>query len=347
MADVADSGSGQGLGIDSGSEGSGVGNWGLWEPPSIARVRDHWLGGKDNFGADRAAADAVSALAPWVGTGARVCRSFLRRAVTIMAEAGVDQFVDVGCGLPVGKENTHQIAHLVNPAARVLYVDDDRSVLAHARARLQTRPRVTGAVFGDARQMAEILSDLASGADPHVPRLDFTRPIGVLMVGVLEHLTNPEADAAVTAVSTTCPPGSYLAIAQTTADPAVFANVQKAGAVYAALAARSADTKPKRASNAGAAGEAVQDVDAQGWHRGTLAAAEVYRTLVGPMQPRTWQEIRSFFDGYEVINPGVVGVDLWRSPQTRPAVPSPIVAGVGRLGDDASDHLVGGDAQGP
>lgn len=144
----------------------------LQQVATSAGVQDYWLGGKDNLAADRAAADAVQAIAPWMATGARASRSFLRRAVIRMTETGIEQFLDIGCGLP-HDPNVHQIAQVRNPRARVVYVDNDPTVVAHARARLATDQR-TVVMHADAREPDDVLTQATKA------HLDFARPVGVL-----------------------------------------------------------------------------------------------------------------------------------------------------------------------
>jgi hypothetical protein len=140
--------------------------------PQSARVYDYWLGGKDNFPADRAVGDAIAEQLPSIRTQVRAQRAFLGRAVRwLAAEAGIRQFLDIGTGIP-SAGNVHEVAQAVAPESRVLYVDNDPIVLAHARA-LVTGPDI-GAVeciLADLRQPEAIL------ADPAVARtLDLTRP---------------------------------------------------------------------------------------------------------------------------------------------------------------------------
>jgi SAM-dependent methyltransferase len=202
-----------------------------------ARVYDYWLGGKDNFAADRRAGDQVAQQAPWVVAGARANRAFLRRAVTHLARLGVDQYLDIGSGLPTAA-NVHQIAARHRPGARVAYLDNDPVVLAHARA-LLARDRHTIAERGDARDPQAILTNPTVRA-----HLDLTRPVAVLFVAVLHFLT-PEDDPAgvVAAVRDALAPGSFIVIShvadlpdqQQTAGRAEA--TRKAADLYADLAA--------------------------------------------------------------------------------------------------------------
>ena len=202
-----------------------------------ARVYDYLLGGKDNFAADRQAADSVAHEAPWIVTGARANRAFLRRAITHLAKLGVDQYLDVGSGLPTAA-NVHQIAARHRPGARVAYLDNDPVVLAHARA-LLARDRRTIAERGDARDPYAILTDPAVRA-----HLDFTRPVAVLFVAVL-HFLGPDDDPAhvVAAFRKALAPGSFVVISHVadltdSRQPAGRAEAtRKAADVYADLTA--------------------------------------------------------------------------------------------------------------
>src|SRR5271163_4625028 len=131
--------------------------------PHSARIWNYWLGGKDNYEVDRAAGDQFSAIYPGIVDIARADRAFLGRVVRFLAgEAGVRQFLDVGTGLPTA-DNTHQVAQRVAPESRVVYVDNDPLVLAHARALLTSSPEGrTAYIQADLREPAEILSDPAT-----------------------------------------------------------------------------------------------------------------------------------------------------------------------------------------
>ncbi|MEV0382078.1 SAM-dependent methyltransferase [Nonomuraea sp. NPDC050643] len=175
--------------------------------PSIARVYDYFLGGKDNFEADRKVAEEALKIAPDAREAGRANRAFLRRAVRHMAaEAGIRQFLDLGSGLPT-QGNVHEIAQAVAPDARIVYVDNDPVVLAHGRALLETND-VTKVVPGDVRNPAEILEN------PEVAEfLDFSRPLGMLFVSVLHHVNDDEdPDGAMARFRSVLAPGSHLAI---------------------------------------------------------------------------------------------------------------------------------------
>lgn len=175
--------------------------------PSIARVYDAVLGGKDNYEIDRVVADEVRRTIPHISDVGWFNRAVLGRAVRFLAaEVGIDQFIDLGAGLPT-MENTHQVAQRHNPDARVVYVDNDPIVLAHGRALLQENDQ-TAVITADLRDSEGVL------AHPELLRLvDLSRPVGVLLIGMLHHLhdrENPQGivDAYVNAV----PSGSYLVI---------------------------------------------------------------------------------------------------------------------------------------
>ncbi len=180
--------------------------------PHSARVWNYWLGGEDNFAVDRAVGDQVRAIFPEIVDAARHSRAFLRRAVTFLtAEAGIRQFLDVGTGLPTA-DSTHQVAQRLAPDARVVYVDNDPLVLVHARALLTSRPEgVTQYVDVDLRDTAGILREAGK-------TLDLSRPVALMMLGVMGHVADPgEARAVVRDLVDALPSGSYLAMSDGTA----------------------------------------------------------------------------------------------------------------------------------
>jgi len=166
---------------------------------------DYWLGGKDNYAADRAEAERLLRIYPPLHAMARENRAFLARAVTWAAEQGVSQFLDLGAGLPT-VQNTHQAARAVNPAAAVAYVDTDPMVLAHARALLATSDCVT-AVAADLRDPAAVLADpgLRAVIDP-------ARPVAVLLGAVLHFLDANAARQVTAGYAQVMTPGSCLVI---------------------------------------------------------------------------------------------------------------------------------------
>jgi len=193
--------------------------------PNVARVYDYWLGGKENFAADRRLAEEITRLNPDAPGMALDNRAFITRAVTWAAGQGVTQFIDIGAGLPtVG--NTHEIALAANGAARVVYVDHDPVVLAHARAMLQGVPNTT-IIEQDLLEPDKILADPALTAT-----LDLDRPVALMLIAVLHFLTEQDGpQGIVSELVSALPPGSYLAIAHLTADfnPEEAAVAQAAG----------------------------------------------------------------------------------------------------------------------
>lgn len=229
------------------------------DQPHSARIWNYLLDGKDNFAADRNAADAVISQLPEIVDYARAGRQFLARAVEFLAgEAGVRQFLDLGTGLPTA-DNTHELAQRIAPASRIVYVDNDPLVLVHARALLTSDPHgATDYVDADIRAPEKIL---------HAARatLDFSRPVAVMMIGILGHV--PDSDDPARIVRTfvdALPPGSYLAINDSITTP-------------------QNDSAIETAKNEGA-----------NYHL------------------RTPAQITAFFDGLELVAPGVVSTPLWR-----------------------------------
>ncbi|MFF5173592.1 SAM-dependent methyltransferase [Micromonospora sp. NPDC000089] len=180
-----------------------------------ARRYDYWLGGKDNFAADRLSGDQIAAVYPAIRTLARENRAFLRRAVRFLtAEAGIRQFLDIGTGIPAA-DNTHQVAQALAPEARVVYVDNDPMVLAHARALLTGSTRgATAYLDADLRRPGAIL------ADPQLRgTLDLSRPVALMLVAVVHFLTDSDRPREVIAeLVDALPSGSYLALTHFTTD---------------------------------------------------------------------------------------------------------------------------------
>src|SRR6266480_4312660 len=164
-----------------------------------ARVYDYWLGGKDNFAADREAAERVLAVAPGLRYRVRANRAFLGRAARYLAaEAGLRQFLDIGTGIPAAG-NTHEVAQRAAPDARVVYVDNDPIVLLHAEALLRSSPEgATDYVQADLRDPGMILDRAAT-------LLDFGQPVAVMLLGVL-HLIQDEIGRAHVCTQVTCQP---------------------------------------------------------------------------------------------------------------------------------------------
>ncbi len=196
--------------------------------PHPARVYDYLLGGKDNFAADRAAAQAGLAANPNSRIPPRENRIFLRRVVRFLAgEAGISQFLDIGTGIPTSP-NVHEIAQDANPQARVVYVDNDPIVLAHARARLTSGPvGKTAYIDADVRNVSKILDSVDLRQT-----LDMTRPVGLLLIAVMHFIGDEDDPWGLAArLLAELPAGSYLALSHLTGDfdPAAWEGV---AAVY-------------------------------------------------------------------------------------------------------------------
>ncbi|WP_242189690.1 SAM-dependent methyltransferase [Saccharopolyspora soli] len=179
--------------------------------PSVARMYDYYLGGKDNYQVDRDAVDRVAQAMPEIRELAQENRAFLRRAVRYMARQGIRQFIDIGSGLPtVG--NTHEIAQAVNPDARVVYVDNDPIVLAHGRALLASDDNTT-VVTADMRRPAEVLEHPQTNA-----LIDFDEPVAVLMIAMVHFLTAEERPAVMGQLRDALAPGSHITATHVTTD---------------------------------------------------------------------------------------------------------------------------------
>ncbi|MGC5014557.1 SAM-dependent methyltransferase [Streptosporangium sp. DT93] len=175
--------------------------------PSIARVYDWFLGGKDNFAVDRQVAEAALKVSPGAQEAGRQNRAFLQRVVHHMAaEAGVRQFIDIGSGLP-SQGNVHQVAQEIDPAAKVVYVDNDPMVLVHGRALLAPGDTTT-VIQADARDPRSILED-----ERVKDFIDFDEPVGLLMLSILHHLHDDEDPAGVAAtLRAPLTSGSFVAV---------------------------------------------------------------------------------------------------------------------------------------
>lgn len=195
--------------------------------PNVARIYDALLGGKENYAADREAARALTAAIPGAARAARDNRAFLGRAVRYLAEAGINQFLDIGAGLPA-QGAVHEIAREACPGARVVYVDNDEVVVSHARALLARDPGVL-AVEGDLRYPRELLC--RREVREH---LDFTQPVAVLLVGVLHFLGDSESPwQAVSAITARIAPGSYVVVSHVAGDEISAQAVRRARDIYA------------------------------------------------------------------------------------------------------------------
>jgi len=179
----------------------------------VARVYNYWLGGKDNFAADRAAAEQAISAFPDIVHSARANRAFLRRAVTYLAgTAGIRQFLDIGTGIP-SANNTHEVAQSVAADCRIVYVDNDPVVLAHARALLTSTPEgATDYIDADLRNAEQILAKAAE-------TLDFSKPVAVMLMAILQHLSDENDPYEVVGrIVAAVPSGSYLALSHPARD---------------------------------------------------------------------------------------------------------------------------------
>ncbi len=179
----------------------------------MARVYNYWLGGKDNYAADRRAAERVLEAKPDMVHGVRSNRAFLTRVVRFLAqEAGIRQFLDIGTGIP-SANNTHEVAQAIAPQARVVYVDNDPIVLAHAHALLVSDPKgSTTYIEADLRDPEKILTAARQS-------LDFSQPVAVMLIAILHLIEDSENPAALVAtLMDAVPPGSYLAISHPSSD---------------------------------------------------------------------------------------------------------------------------------
>ncbi|HYY81416.1 MAG TPA: SAM-dependent methyltransferase, partial [Actinomycetes bacterium] len=173
-----------------------------------ARIWNYWLGGKDHYPVDRTVGDRIAEMFPDIVTLARADRAFLGRAVRyLVSEAGIRQFLDIGTGLPTA-DNTHEVAQRLAPECRIVYVDNDPLVLAHARALLVGTPQgATDYIDADVREPDTILRAAAR-------TLDFSQPVAVMLLGILHHLSDDDqADAIVDRLVDGIPAGGFLTIA--------------------------------------------------------------------------------------------------------------------------------------
>jgi O-methyltransferase involved in polyketide biosynthesis len=231
--------------------------------PHSARIWNYWLGGKDNFAADRLAGDQTIAVLPEIVDIARASRQFLARVVRYLAgEAGIRQFLDIGTGLPTAS-NTHEVAQGVAPESRVVYVDNDPMVLSHAQALLVSSPQgASDYIEADARDVGTIVAGAAE-------TLDLSRPVAITMLGILPFIGDDgEARRIVARLLAAVPPGSYLAVTHSTSE---------------------------------ATGARVVEAVRQ-WN-------EVAPT---PYTLRTPAQIAAFFEGLELVEPGLVPCPQWR-----------------------------------
>ena len=199
----------------------------------IARVYNYWLGGTDNFAADRAAAEQAMRAFPGIALSARSNRAFLARAVHFLAnEAGVRQFLDIGTGIPAAN-NTHQVAQAVAPDARVVYIDNDPIVATHARELLASDPAgSTSYLEADLRDPDQILRAAAQ-------TLDFGRPVALMLMAMLQHVGDDENPGQLVATLVAAlPAGSYLTLSHPASDIEAQAQARVASGLNTTMAER-------------------------------------------------------------------------------------------------------------
>jgi SAM-dependent methyltransferase len=231
---------------------------------SPARIWNFWLGGKDHYAADRAASEVVLSAMPSLLQIAQATRRFLVDAVTLLArDYGVRQFLDIGTGLPTA-DNTHEVAQRVAPESRIVYVDYDPVVLAHARALLVGNDAgATTYVDADLRDTEKILAEAAH-------TLDFSEPVAILLITVLHFIPDPDGPhEIVKRLLDAVPPGSFLVILHAPSD---------------VRADEVAEMARRYNANASA-----------------------------PINPRPHGAVAHFFDGLEMIGPGLVNFTDWWS----------------------------------
>jgi hypothetical protein len=254
--------------------------------PHPARLYNFYLGGQHNYAVDRAAAAQVMKLLPETRDIVRANRAFLQRATWfLVADAGIDQFIDIGTGIPAAG-SVHEVAHRIDPEARVVYVDNDPVVHVHASALLAGQPN-SGIVLEDLRNPERILNH------PKVRELiDFGKPVGLLLLAVLHFITDEEGPGQIVAAlrEALCP-GSYLILSHATAD---FHDEATWGAV-----------------------------------------AAIYQKATAPLVLRDHAQVSALFDGWDLVDPGLVQLPLWR-PADKPLSPRDLAkigmyGGVGRL----------------
>ncbi|HEY8371710.1 MAG TPA: SAM-dependent methyltransferase [Pseudonocardiaceae bacterium] len=253
------------------------------DQPSAARIYDYLLGGAHNFAVDRQLAEQFEKALPGSRDIARVNRAFLRRAVLFMMQNGIDQFLDIGSGIPtVG--NVHEIVQEANPEGRVVYVDNEAVAVAHSQLMLEDNEHAA-AIQADMLEPESILSAPATKR-----LLDFDRPLGLLMVGVLHFVPHSvDVQGLLATYRERLAPGSYLAISHFTWD-----------------------VRPQEMAE----------------------MVEVMKKSTDPIHPRTGDEIRELFTGFDLVEPGVVSPVLWRAQSPGDGGMDPdqvsLYAGVGR-----------------
>ncbi|MFD8214556.1 SAM-dependent methyltransferase [Streptomyces sp. NPDC059697] len=251
--------------------------------PHTARIWNYWLGGGDYYEVDRAAGERIRQLHPGIGDYARADRLFLGRAVRhLVAECGTRQFLDIGTGLPTA-DNTHEVAQRFAPDARIVYVDNDPLVLAHARALLTSAPE------GRTDHLDEDLRNVDAILERAARTLDLSKPVGLMLLGVVIFIGDDvEAYDIVRRLLEGLPSGSHLVLSHTITSPA------------------------------------MPDVD---------AAVSYWNQHGTPwITQRTPEAIARFFDGLDLLEPGVVSCSRWRPEATDGDEPAEVAmfGGVGR-----------------
>lgn len=190
--------------------------------PHSARIWNYWLGGKDNYAVDREAGNQYLEIFPGIREIAQQDRAFLAQVVGYLStECGIRQFLDIGTGLPTA-ENTHQVVHRLDPAARVVYVDNDPLVLTHARALLTSSPQAPTTFLDANLHEPEQLLQRAGET------LDLTEPVALMLIGTIGHAEAAAAKSLVQRLMAGVPSGSYLALNQSTNNDAEWARAQDA-----------------------------------------------------------------------------------------------------------------------
>ncbi|MBL7499694.1 SAM-dependent methyltransferase [Frankia sp. CNm7] len=253
------------------------------DTPHSARMYDYFLGGKDNFPADRQAAEAALSIFPSIRTTALQARKFMTRVTAELARSGVRQFLDIGTGIPTSP-NLHEVAQRVAPDARIVYVDNDPIVLAHSRALLRSAPEGrTAYLEADLREPERILRSAEVRET-----LDLSEPVALSLFAILHFVpddVNP--DGIVAELLDVLSPGSYLALNHATPD------------------------------------FVTPEVEAQ--------VTGLYRAQGIPFQSRRHAEIVRFFDGLELVDPGLVPVHQWRPEGEPEDIPAADIASYGGL----------------
>jgi S-adenosyl methyltransferase len=247
--------------------------------PVSARIWNYWMGGKDYYEVDQEAGDQFLAMYPGIADMARASRLFISRAVTYLAgDIGIRQFLDIGTGLP-SNDNTHEVAQRIAEDCRVVYVDNDPLVLTHARALLTGKRGTTDYIDADLNEPDEIIRIARE-------KLDFSRPVAIMLMGILGHIGNPDenddhfARSVVDQLKQALPAGGYLALYEAT------------------------NTVP-------AHNEAIRAYNETG---------------AVPYHLRSPEQVVRFFDGLEAVQPGIVPIQDWRPDDSTTALPRDINA---------------------